>query len=214
MDYLQCQANSCTNGSRKHLRCSGFHRSQLTNSWRCPSHGGPGPPHRASTSSIIISQFALVSDPHLCHPQLSTPCPLYKEMQRPLRPSGKVVVSTASPTKPPLGNSLWSADRLDTTTSAEPPSTPTLWELQPQHRLQYQPPHLQPYNQSHCVPSLLFRTDQGCCCRSPRKKQLYLQIMHNDSAHSFGKDRCRPTGSPPNLPTELASQPYCNQPTD
>ncbi len=25
--------------------------------------------------------------------------------------------------------------------------------------------------------------------------------------HNFGKDRCRPTGSSPNLPTELASQP-------
>ncbi len=32
MDYLQCQANSCTNGSHKQIRWSGFHRSQLTNS--------------------------------------------------------------------------------------------------------------------------------------------------------------------------------------
>ncbi len=53
MIYLQCQANSCTNGSHKQLRCSGFHRSQLTNSWRCPPHGGPGPPHRAPTTSSI-----------------------------------------------------------------------------------------------------------------------------------------------------------------
>ncbi len=53
IDYLQCQANSCTNGSHKQLRCSGFHRSQLTNSWRCPPHGGPGPPHRAPTTSAI-----------------------------------------------------------------------------------------------------------------------------------------------------------------
>ncbi len=53
MDYLQCQANSRTNGSHKQLRCIGFHRSQLTNSWRCPPHGGPGPPHRASTTSTI-----------------------------------------------------------------------------------------------------------------------------------------------------------------
>ncbi len=53
MDYLQCQANSCTNGSHKQLRCSGFHRSQLTNSWRCPPHGGPGPPRRAPTTSTI-----------------------------------------------------------------------------------------------------------------------------------------------------------------
>ncbi len=30
-DYLQCQANSCTNGSHKQLRCCGFHRSQVTN---------------------------------------------------------------------------------------------------------------------------------------------------------------------------------------
>ncbi len=51
MDYLQCQANSCTGGSHKHLHCSGFHRSQLTNSWRCPPHGGPSPPHRASITS-------------------------------------------------------------------------------------------------------------------------------------------------------------------
>ncbi len=53
MDYLQCQANSCTNGSHKQLRCSVFHRSQLTNSWRCPPYGGPGPPHRAPTTSTI-----------------------------------------------------------------------------------------------------------------------------------------------------------------
>ncbi len=41
--------------------------------------------------------------------------------------------------------------------------SPTLWELQPQHRLQYQTPHL--HQLPHCVPSLLFRTDQRCCCR-------------------------------------------------
>ncbi len=53
MDYLQCQANSCTNGSHKQLRCSGFHRSQQTHPWRCPPHGGPTPPHTAPTTSII-----------------------------------------------------------------------------------------------------------------------------------------------------------------
>ncbi len=75
----------------------------------------------------------------MCHARLSTPFPLCEEMQRPLCPPGKVVMSTASPTKRPLGNSRWSADHSDTTARAEPPSTPTLWELQPQHRVQYHP---------------------------------------------------------------------------
>ncbi len=57
MDYLQCQANSCINWSHKQLRCSGFHRSQLTNSWRCPPHGGPGPPHSAPTTSSICDSY-------------------------------------------------------------------------------------------------------------------------------------------------------------
>ncbi len=52
---LQCQANSCTNGSHKQLPCSGIHWSQLTNSWRCPPHGGPGPPHRALTTTTCDS---------------------------------------------------------------------------------------------------------------------------------------------------------------
>ncbi len=43
--------------------------------------------------------------PYMCHPRLSTPCPLCKEMQWPLRPPGKVGVSTAPPIKPSLGNS-------------------------------------------------------------------------------------------------------------
>ncbi len=41
MDSLQCQVNSCANGSHKQLSCSGFHRSQLTHPWRCPPHGVP-----------------------------------------------------------------------------------------------------------------------------------------------------------------------------
>ncbi len=53
MDYLQCPSTSCTNGSHKQLCCSGCHRSQLTSSWRCAPNGGPGPPHRASTTSTI-----------------------------------------------------------------------------------------------------------------------------------------------------------------
>ncbi len=53
MGYLQCLANSCTNGSHKQFRCNGFHRSQLTNSWRCSPNGGPGTPHRAPTTSAI-----------------------------------------------------------------------------------------------------------------------------------------------------------------
>ncbi len=143
-------------------------------------------PRPASQSTNHISHLRQLSTaqprwyqtPHMCHPRLSTPCPLCKEMQRPLRQPGKVGVSTAPPTKPPLGNSRWSAYHSDT--RAEPPSSPTLWELQPQYRLQYQPTHLQQL--PHCVQSLLFQTDQGCCCRSPRKKQLDLQTLHNDSA--------------------------------
>ncbi len=57
MDYLQCQANSCTNGSHKQLRCSGFHWSQLTNFWRCPHTGAPArltehQPHQPSVIAV------------------------------------------------------------------------------------------------------------------------------------------------------------------
>ncbi len=38
-----------------------------------------------------------------------TDCPLLKEMQWPLRLPVKAVVPAASPAKPPLGNSGWSA---------------------------------------------------------------------------------------------------------
>ncbi len=72
MDYLQCQANSCTNGSHKQLRCSGFHRSRLTNSWRCPPHGAPArlTEHqpRQPSGPAANSQFALVSDPSHVQP--------------------------------------------------------------------------------------------------------------------------------------------------
>ncbi len=67
MDSLRFQATSCTNGSHKQLRCSGFHRSQLTNPWRCPPHGAPTrlTEHQPRQPSVtaVNSQFALVSDP-------------------------------------------------------------------------------------------------------------------------------------------------------
>ncbi len=138
---------------------------------------GPRPASQSTNHIIHLRQLSIAHPrwyhtPYMCHPRLYTPCPLCKEMQRPLRPPGKVAVSTAPPTKPPLGDSRWSTDRSDRTARAEPPSTPILWEQQPQHRLQ----QLQ-----HCVPSLLSRTDQRCC-RCPHKKQLDLQTLHNDSA--------------------------------
>ncbi len=146
---------------------------------------GPRPASQTTNHINRLSQLPTANSrwyqtPHMCHPRLSTPCPLCKEVQRPLRPPGKVVVSTASPIKPPLRNSRWSADRSDTTATAKPPSTSILWELQPQHHLQYQHFHLQQL--PHCVPSPLFRTDQRWCCRCPRKKQLHLQTLQNDSA--------------------------------
>ncbi len=99
-------------------------------------------PRPASQSTNHLSHLRQLSTahprwsqtPHMCHPRLSTACPLCKEMQRPLRPPGKVGVSTAPPTKPPFRNSRWSAYYSDTTTRAKPPSTLTLKELQPQHR--------------------------------------------------------------------------------
>ncbi len=52
MGYPQCQASSCRNGSHKQRLCSGFHRLQLTNSWRSPPHVVPGPPHRAPATLV------------------------------------------------------------------------------------------------------------------------------------------------------------------
>ncbi len=52
--------------------CSGFHRSQLTNSWRCPPHGAPArlTEHQPRQPSVPAanSQFALVSDPSHVQP--------------------------------------------------------------------------------------------------------------------------------------------------
>ncbi len=81
-----------------------------------PPTRGPGLPTRAPTTSAICDscQQLWYQTPHMCHSRLSTPCPLCKEIQWPLRPLRKAVVSTAFPTKPPLGNNRWLADRPDT----------------------------------------------------------------------------------------------------
>ncbi len=78
---------------------------------------------RQPSATAVNSQFALVSYPSQVPPRLSTTCSLCKEMQRPLCPPGKVVVSAASPTKPPIGNTRNSKSR--TTQHADPVGTAT-----------------------------------------------------------------------------------------
>ncbi len=66
MDSLQCQFNSCANGSHKQLSCSGFHRSKLTHPWRCPPHGGPAlltEQPRQPSVTVVSSQSTQVSGP-------------------------------------------------------------------------------------------------------------------------------------------------------
>ncbi len=79
-------------------------QQQASGSQLQPLRVDPNSPPPEETNAIAQARW--YQTPHMCHPRLSTPCPLCKEMQRPLRPPGKVGVSTAPPTKPPLGQSL------------------------------------------------------------------------------------------------------------
>ncbi len=106
MDSLQCQVNSCTNGHTSNFpAATSTARSLLVH----------GDVHHTGAPTLLTEhqprqQLSAANPlryhtPYMCHSRLSTPCPLCREMQWPRRSPGKVVMSAASPTKPPHGSS-------------------------------------------------------------------------------------------------------------
>ncbi len=142
MDSLQCQVNSCTNGSHT---------------------GAPAlltelQPRQPSVTAVS-SQSAKVSDP-LHVPILTGECVGSISNQSTSRRQSRV---SRSPSCSNNSRAIQPANAIQT----------------PQ-RLQYRPS--QPQKLPHPPPSLLLRSDERRCCRRPRKKQLDMQTLHNDSA--------------------------------